>query len=229
MRGFKYLRLDGSTKADDRGELLERYNAPDSPYFIFILSTRAGGLGLNLQAADTVILFDSDWNPQVSSLSLSSFDEVRGGKWTDGLSAGGSPGAGPRAPHWPDTRSASLPPDHPQLDRGEDPRARHFQAGHGRQDHPGEQRRGSAFCFFFFLYTRNVSRCWSSHARDRPVSSITSPRPRSGGPSSRSCSRRTPAWRRRRQSSSARRNRSANSLCPFESVRCADSDHRTTL
>jgi hypothetical protein len=65
MRGFKYLRLDGGTKADDRGELLERFNAPDSPYFVFLLSTRAGGLGLNLQAADTVILFDSDWNPQV--------------------------------------------------------------------------------------------------------------------------------------------------------------------
>jgi ATP-dependent helicase STH1/SNF2 len=64
-RGFKYLRLDGGTKAEDRGELLERFNAPDSPYFIFMLSTRAGGLGLNLQSADTVILFDSDWNPQM--------------------------------------------------------------------------------------------------------------------------------------------------------------------
>jgi ATP-dependent helicase STH1/SNF2 len=63
-RDIKYLRLDGSTKADDRGELLAQFNAPDSPYFMFILSTRAGGLGLNLQTADTVILFDSDWNPQ---------------------------------------------------------------------------------------------------------------------------------------------------------------------
>ena len=49
------------TKADDRGELLLRFNQED--FFIFLLSTRAGGLGLNLQAADTVILFDSDWNP----------------------------------------------------------------------------------------------------------------------------------------------------------------------
>ena len=64
-RGFKYLRLDGGTKSEDRGELLERFNAVDSPYFIFMLSTRAGGLGLNLQSADTVILFDSDWNPQI--------------------------------------------------------------------------------------------------------------------------------------------------------------------
>jgi ATP-dependent helicase STH1/SNF2 len=63
LRGFRYLRLDGSTKADDRSELLKHFNAPDSPYFIFLLSTRAGGLGLNLQSADTVIIYDSDWNP----------------------------------------------------------------------------------------------------------------------------------------------------------------------
>ncbi|GAQ78262.1 putative SNF2 family DNA repair protein [Klebsormidium nitens] len=62
-RGYAYLRLDGNTKTDERRELLELYNAPDSPYFIFLLSTRAGGLGLNLQTADTVIMFDSDWNP----------------------------------------------------------------------------------------------------------------------------------------------------------------------
>ncbi|KAM3417658.1 Transcription regulatory protein SNF2 [Cercospora zeina] len=63
FRGIKYLRLDGSTKADDRSELLRLFNAPDSEYFCFLLSTRAGGLGLNLQTADTVIIYDSDWNP----------------------------------------------------------------------------------------------------------------------------------------------------------------------
>jgi ATP-dependent helicase STH1/SNF2 len=63
MLGFKYLRLDGSTKAEDRSDLLKKFNAADSPYFVFLLSTRAGGLGLNLQTADTVIIFDSDWNP----------------------------------------------------------------------------------------------------------------------------------------------------------------------
>lgn len=62
-KGYPYLRLDGTTKSEDRGQLLSLFNAKDSPYFIFLLSTRAGGLGLNLQAADTVVIFDSDWNP----------------------------------------------------------------------------------------------------------------------------------------------------------------------
>lgn len=65
LNDFKYLRLDGTTKTEQRGALLKQFNAPDSPYFMFLLSTRAGGLGLNLQTADTVIIFDSDWNPQM--------------------------------------------------------------------------------------------------------------------------------------------------------------------
>ena len=64
MRGFKFVRLDGSTKADDR-ELRMKQFLEDRSIFIFLLSTRAGGLGLNLQTADTVIIFDSDWNPQM--------------------------------------------------------------------------------------------------------------------------------------------------------------------
>ncbi|KAL8782529.1 MAG: hypothetical protein Q9213_005294 [Squamulea squamosa] len=63
LRGMQYLRLDGGTKSDDRSDLLQLFNAPGSPYFCFLLSTRAGGLGLNLQTADTVIIYDSDWNP----------------------------------------------------------------------------------------------------------------------------------------------------------------------
>jgi ATP-dependent helicase STH1/SNF2 len=62
-RGWKYCRLDGSTKADERQQLLSTFNDPSSPYQVFILSTRAGGLGLNLQSADTVIIYDTDWNP----------------------------------------------------------------------------------------------------------------------------------------------------------------------
>lgn len=55
-RGWSTCRLDGSTKADDRQDLLRTFNDPGSQYKIFILSTRAGGLGLNLQSADTVIM-----------------------------------------------------------------------------------------------------------------------------------------------------------------------------
>ena len=66
--GFKYLRLDGGTKADDRQKLLDTFCAPESIHFLFMLSTRAGGLGLNLQVADTVIIFDSDWNPHQVSI-----------------------------------------------------------------------------------------------------------------------------------------------------------------
>ncbi|KAL7668177.1 hypothetical protein ACOME3_008891 [Neoechinorhynchus agilis] len=63
LRGYKYLRLDGQTKSEDRGELLTQFNSDGADVFVFLLSTRAGGLGLNLQKADTVIIFDSDWNP----------------------------------------------------------------------------------------------------------------------------------------------------------------------
>eukprot|EP00002_Diphylleia_rotans_P017190 TRINITY_DN3337_c0_g1_i2.p1 TRINITY_DN3337_c0_g1~~TRINITY_DN3337_c0_g1_i2.p1 ORF type:complete len:1271 (+),score=224.39 TRINITY_DN3337_c0_g1_i2:858-4670(+) len=64
-RGTTYMRLDGHTKSEERGNLLAKFNAPNSEYFIFLLSTRAGGLGLNLQTADTVIIYDSDWNPHM--------------------------------------------------------------------------------------------------------------------------------------------------------------------
>ncbi len=64
MRHYHYCRIDGSTSYEDREDQIEAYNAEGSDKFIFMLSTRAGGLGINLQTADTVILFDSDWNPQ---------------------------------------------------------------------------------------------------------------------------------------------------------------------
>jgi len=60
--GYTYLRLDGSTKIEMRQILTERFNN-DKRIFIFILSTRSGGLGINLTGADTVIFYDSDWNP----------------------------------------------------------------------------------------------------------------------------------------------------------------------
>lgn len=64
VRGYNYLRLDGATKSEDRPRLVSLWNDPNSPHWLFILSTKAGGLGLNLQTADTVIIFDTDWNPQ---------------------------------------------------------------------------------------------------------------------------------------------------------------------
>ena len=56
MMGWKHLRLDGGTKTEERAQFVQLFNAPDSEFKIFILSTRAGGLGLNLQTADTVIM-----------------------------------------------------------------------------------------------------------------------------------------------------------------------------
>eukprot|EP00980_Cylindrotheca_fusiformis_P031493 scaffold26459_cov162-Cylindrotheca_fusiformis.AAC.7 len=64
LRGWKYCRLDGSTDRARRSYLIRRFNEPNSPYFLFLVSTRSGGMGLNLQTADTCILYDSDWNPQ---------------------------------------------------------------------------------------------------------------------------------------------------------------------
>ena len=64
-RGYLSLRLDGSTPAEEREKRMYKFNTPDSPYFIFLLSTRAGGLGLNLTSANTVIIVDSDWNPMM--------------------------------------------------------------------------------------------------------------------------------------------------------------------
>ncbi|TMW62686.1 hypothetical protein Poli38472_005304 [Pythium oligandrum] len=59
---YRYLRLDGSTDVSDRQQLIDEYNQ-DTNLFVFLLSTRAGGLGINLTAADTVILHDLDFNP----------------------------------------------------------------------------------------------------------------------------------------------------------------------
>lgn len=62
---YDYCRLDGSTKGEARDSMITEFNEPGSSKFCFLLSTRAGGLGINLATADIVILYDSDWNPQV--------------------------------------------------------------------------------------------------------------------------------------------------------------------
>ncbi|XP_063820139.1 chromodomain-helicase-DNA-binding protein 1 isoform X6 [Pseudophryne corroboree] len=63
-RQFMFQRLDGSIKGEIRKQALDHFNAEGSEDFCFLLSTRAGGLGINLASADTVVIFDSDWNPQ---------------------------------------------------------------------------------------------------------------------------------------------------------------------
>ncbi|CAD5223983.1 unnamed protein product [Bursaphelenchus okinawaensis] len=61
--GYRFERIDGSITGQLRQESIDRFNAANSEHFVFLLSTRAGGLGINLATADTVIIYDSDWNP----------------------------------------------------------------------------------------------------------------------------------------------------------------------
>ena len=63
-RNYSYERIDGAIRGEARQAAIDRYSAPDSDIFIFLLCTRAGGVGINLTAADTCIIYDSDWNPQ---------------------------------------------------------------------------------------------------------------------------------------------------------------------
>ncbi|EKM74528.1 hypothetical protein AGABI1DRAFT_133151 [Agaricus bisporus var. burnettii JB137-S8] len=64
FRQYKYCRIDGGTARDDRILAIDEYNKPDSEKLIFLLTTRAGGLEINLATADIVVLYDSDWNPR---------------------------------------------------------------------------------------------------------------------------------------------------------------------
>ncbi len=62
LHGYTYVRLDGSTKVEVRQQIVDRFNN-DHKIFCFISSTRSGGIGLNLTGADSIIFFDTDWNP----------------------------------------------------------------------------------------------------------------------------------------------------------------------
>jgi SWI/SNF-related matrix-associated actin-dependent regulator of chromatin subfamily A member 5 len=66
----EYCRIDGSTAHDDRILAIDEYNKPASEKFIFLLTTRAGGLGINLTTADIVVLYDSDWSVAYSHLDI---------------------------------------------------------------------------------------------------------------------------------------------------------------
>lgn len=74
---FKYCRLDGSTQASGRMQLVERFNDKNNDTFVFLLSAKAGGVGLNLIGASRLVLFDNDWNP---SSDLQAMSRI----WRDG-------------------------------------------------------------------------------------------------------------------------------------------------
>ena len=63
LRGIEYCRLDGTTPLEEREQYIDDFTKPKSKLQLFLISTRAGGLGLNLMTANHVIIFDSDWNP----------------------------------------------------------------------------------------------------------------------------------------------------------------------
>ncbi len=65
FKSYTYERLDGGVRGNERQASIDRFCKPGSDRFIFLLCTRAGGVGINLTSADTVIIYDSDWNPQV--------------------------------------------------------------------------------------------------------------------------------------------------------------------
>ena len=66
LHGYTYLRLDGTTSPEQRQILMTRYNT-NPKIFLFISSTRSGGVGVNLTGADTVVFYDSDWNPSMDA------------------------------------------------------------------------------------------------------------------------------------------------------------------
>lgn len=68
-RQHTYIRLDGSSKISERRDMVADFQSRND-IFVFLLSTRAGGLGINLTAADTVIFYDSDWNPTVDQQAM---------------------------------------------------------------------------------------------------------------------------------------------------------------
>lgn len=66
--GLPFFRLDGDTPVTERQSMVDEYNKPGSPVFAFLLTTRAGGQGINLTGADTVVLHDCDFNPQCAGV-----------------------------------------------------------------------------------------------------------------------------------------------------------------
>ena len=65
MRNHKYYRLDGSTELEDREKSINEFTSPGSKVRVFLISTRAGGLGINLVSENHVVIFDSDFNTMI--------------------------------------------------------------------------------------------------------------------------------------------------------------------
>lgn len=81
-RTMGYLRIDGTTALEDRERAIQAFNAPDSDAFVFLLSIRAAGRGLNLQSADTVVIYDPDPNPKNEEQAIA---RCVGGGWGKGV------------------------------------------------------------------------------------------------------------------------------------------------
>ncbi|KAK0425173.1 hypothetical protein QR680_009071 [Steinernema hermaphroditum] len=77
LRNYPFVRLDGSMSIKQRGKIVERFNDPESPEFVFLLSSKAGGCGLNLIGANRLVMFDPDWNP-------ANDDQAMARVWRDG-------------------------------------------------------------------------------------------------------------------------------------------------
>jgi hypothetical protein len=110
-RGITFSRMDGQTNPIQRELDVRDFNADGSPTKVFLISTRAGGVGINLASADVVILFDSDWNPQVDlqvrvESPTISHDLLRSPPISSFLLLD-LPRSPPRAPRSPSTSSAS--------------------------------------------------------------------------------------------------------------------------
>jgi DNA repair and recombination RAD54-like protein len=76
-RKYRYVRLDGTMNIKKRAKVVDNFNAPDTDDFIFMLSSKAGGCGLNLVGANRLVMFDPDWNP-------ANDDQAMARVWRDG-------------------------------------------------------------------------------------------------------------------------------------------------
>jgi len=104
---MRFTRIDGDTPLEEREQAISQFNAPDSPFFIFLLSIRAAGRGLNLQSADTVVVYDPDPNPtneEQARRTARCYQEAQPRSLAP-LSAG----CCSQPPHRPEARGARLP------------------------------------------------------------------------------------------------------------------------